>query len=72
MKNGKCPNCGSNSVYTKPKGGVFGRDGLFLDTGGISKPIGYDTYVCKHCGLIETYVNDEKKLAEVAQKWDKV
>lgn len=72
MKNGKCPNCGSKSIYTKPKGAQFGSGGFFVNTSMVSSPVNYESYLCGDCGLVQTYLADEKKLGEVKSKWTKV
>jgi len=72
LKSGKCPNCGSKNIYTKPKGAQFGSGGFFVNTSMVSNPVNYESYLCGDCGLFQTYVTDEKKLGEVKAKWQKV
>ena len=31
-----------------------------------------DNYVCTACGLVESYIADQAKLEEIAQRWDRV
>ena len=72
MKNGTCPNCGSKNIYTQPKGAQFGSGGFFVNTSMVSNPVHYDSYICTDCGLFQTYISDEKRLAQVAEKWTRV
>jgi len=70
MRDGKCPKCGSNNVFTRKDGinyGSFEISIAFLVT---HSPA--NDYICTDCGYFERYIDDKKKLAEVAQKWQKV
>jgi predicted RNA-binding Zn-ribbon protein involved in translation (DUF1610 family) len=76
MRDGTCPKCGSNSVYSSleveqkaknqamyviPIKGVLAVSMAFLDT-----------YVCTNCGYVESYVTDPKKLEEIGKEWPRV
>ena len=73
MKNGKCPKCGSENVYTPDdlplKGGPFGSNSIPVS---LTSMAPLDNYVCADCGLLESYVADEDKLKEIARKWKNV
>lgn len=70
MKNGRCPRCGSNKIYSAAdlplKGGPFGSNTIPVS---LTSMAPLDNYVCVDCGLVESYVADEDKLAEIARKW---
>ena len=70
MKNGSCPKCGSPSVFSAEnmplKGGPFGSNSIPVT---LTSMAALDNYVCTDCGLVESYVADEKKLEEIRDKW---
>ena len=70
MRDGQCPKCNSKTVYSK-QGGV-GSTHIHVYTGILSVPVEILSFVCTTCGYFENYIADENKLADVAQKWDKV
>ena len=73
MKNGKCPQCGSGTVHTRPLGVGFGNiDKIFIDTPKAHNPSSYNAYVCVSCGFFEIYLTGTSYLAEVAKTWSKV
>ncbi len=77
MKDGKCPKCKSNSVYTKQHGISFKYGGsdflVMLSKDWAPKSIKeVDHYLCTSCGYMETYVEDKAKLEQVAKDWKKV
>ncbi len=73
MKNGTCPRCGSTAVFSAEnlplKGGPFGSNSIPVT---LTSMAALDNYVCTDCGLVESYVADEKKLEEVAARWKPV
>lgn len=73
MKTGRCPKCGSNKVYSAAdlplKGGPFGSNSIPVS---LTSMAPLDNYVCVDCGLLESYVADQDKLAEIARKWSAV
>ena len=73
MKTGKCPKCGSSSVYTRRNG--IGEDSGARYIHGLSfvttvTPV--DTFLCTECGYFEHYIADRDRLCEVPEKWDEV
>ena len=77
MKNGKCPKCNSQSVYTKRNGIVrVVTDppcGVYVE--GLSRinfPTDIDVYICTDCGYFEEFVIDKAKLSKIKGKWDKI
>jgi predicted nucleic-acid-binding Zn-ribbon protein len=73
MKTGRCPKCGSNKVYCAAdlplKGGPFGSNSIPVS---LTSMAPLDNYVCVDCGLVESYVADKDKLAEISRKWSAV
>lgn len=73
MKTGRCPKCGSNKVYSATdlplKGGPFGSNSIPVS---LTSMAPLDNYVCVDCGLVESYVADKDKLAEITRKWSAV
>ncbi len=72
MKDGICPKCKSNAVYSGAnillKSGPFGSNSIPVSLTSIAA---LDNYVCTHCGYVESYVLDSKKLKEISKKWHK-
>jgi predicted nucleic-acid-binding Zn-ribbon protein len=73
MKNGRCPKCGSNKIYAATdlplKGGPFASNSIPVS---LTSMASLDNYVCIECGLVESYVAEKDKLAEIARKWTAV
>ncbi len=73
MKEGKCPKCNSDNVYSGvevyPKSGPFGSNSIPIS---ITSIAALDNYVCVECGYLERYVAETEKLHEIADKWQKV
>jgi len=69
MKSGKCPKCGSANVRCKLGAGKHGHHGRIPSGGGFDVGIPVNRYVCAECGFVETYVDDAKARARVAEKW---
>ena len=68
MKNGKCPKCGSATVYTKEKGVYIGNGMTVINTGGILLTNDSTvSYLCTNCGYFEIYFTNLDKLAEVTR-----
>lgn len=76
MKDGKCPRCKSETVYTKRRGMSFGSSGgvyIYISSEWATKPTtDVDHYICVTCGYVEVYVEDKARLAAVAKDWKKV
>ncbi|MBW1840926.1 MAG: hypothetical protein JRF27_07235 [Deltaproteobacteria bacterium] len=72
MKQGKCPKCGSEAVYSGeevlPKSGPFGSNAIPVSIVSIAA---LDNYVCTDCGYLERYVAETVKLKEIGKKWIK-
>lgn len=70
MKNGKCPKCGSEQIYTAEdmplKAGPFGSNSIPVSLASLAA---LDNYVCLDCGYVERYVADKDKLGEIKRKW---
>jgi hypothetical protein len=72
MKSGTCPKCKQPTVYRKNVGISFGDGGFHVYTGGASRPLKLDHYVCTTCGYFESYIPDANKLQDVAKSWTPV
>lgn len=73
MRNGKCSKCNSPTVYQQTGGIYFdSRNAFHVYTGAFDMTVPYVSFICASCGYFENYVADANKLAEVAQKWQKV
>jgi hypothetical protein len=70
MKQGKCPKCGSENVYTPDnlplKSGPFGSNSIPIS---LASMAALDNYVCVDCGLVESYISDAYSLERIAKKW---
>ncbi len=73
MKDGKCPRCGASDIYSGSdlplKGGPFSSNSIPIS---LTSMAPLDNYVCTACGLVESYIADEKKLKEIKSKWEAV
>lgn len=73
MKQGKCPKCGSEEIYSGeevlPKSGPFGSNSIPVSIVSIAA---LDNYVCADCGYLERYVAETVKLKEISKKWVKM
>ncbi len=72
MKSGICPKCQTPTVYCKLGGISYGGGGTYVHTYGGGRRSDVYYYVCTDCGLLEAYLADEEKLAEVAVTWRKI
>lgn len=73
MRNGMCPKCGSATVYSQALGvHVGGSSRISIPTSRMEKAVPFVSFVCTTCGYFENYITDQNKLADVAQKWQKV
>lgn len=72
MKNGFCPKCNKETVYTQ-KGSLMTGELVMLKTalffGRATSP---DKYICVSCGYIEYYFASEDDLKFVEESWEKV
>jgi predicted nucleic-acid-binding Zn-ribbon protein len=69
MKNGKCVKCGSTTVHTLINGFAPGGGREYLGFGSVYSAVDVQSFLCTTCGYYENYVTDQKRLAEVVQKW---
>lgn len=73
MKDGKCPRCGATNIYSccdlPLKAGPFSSNCIPIS---LTSMAPLDNYVCTACGLVESYIADEKKLKEIAKRWESV
>jgi predicted nucleic-acid-binding Zn-ribbon protein len=73
VRQGKCPKCGSEEVYSgvivAPKNGPFGCNSIPVTLLSLAA---LDNYVCADCGYMESFVADAAKLKEISQRWPKV
>ena len=67
MKNGKCPKCGSNEVYSTRAVGARSDRALSL-----LSSVSLAEYVCCGCGFVETYLNDLHDRDKVKERGAKV
>lgn len=68
MKNGICPKCKEKTVHL-----VEGnRTQIAAPLGTFSAGAFAEMYVCVKCGYIEFFIEDEKDLPKIAERWRKV
>jgi predicted nucleic-acid-binding Zn-ribbon protein len=68
MEHGQCPKCNETTIYAKNDGITFGVNNLNIN----GRPTSYISFICTSCGYFENYVNDPKKLEEIASTWQKI
>ncbi len=71
MKNGVCPRCHAQEVYSSAN--------IRYKTGNSStiplsflRSIPLDNYVCINCGYVESYVADQDMLSRVKDIWTRI
>ena len=73
MRRGLCPKCQTPTVYRKLNGINYGGNaGVFVYTSWLTAASMVETLICTRCGYFETYVVDERKMAEITNTWEKV
>jgi len=75
VRRGLCVKCGTPTVYRKLNGISHGGDGggaVYVRTSWLSWGSAVENLICTRCGYFETYVVDEKKMAEIVNTWEKV
>lgn len=73
MKDGTCPKCNCDTVYTSNLVDDFMGGGNPL-VGAMMKGIGsrminMTFYCCDACGYMESYISDQKSLKTVRKQW---
>ena len=73
MKDGICPKCGSDQVYTGAdvlmKGCGHGSNTIPITTFTSAR---LDNYVCAGCGYVESYIADPYKMEKIIERWPRV
>ena len=76
MRNGICPKCGSQDIYTNtevgPVSSVYGVQALPVRGALKTEFARLVTYVCAICGYAESYVQGSHSIAEITRHWKKV
>jgi predicted nucleic-acid-binding Zn-ribbon protein len=70
MKDGHCPMCNSNEVYSNPRAN-FGAGSQYVD---VDDRAGLTPYVCASCGFTAMYVDSMDDLKDLikSEGWQKV
>ncbi len=76
MKNGHCPMCNSNKVFTNPSVIFFASSNrlhLRDEDGNILPQASFVPYICKSCGFTAMYVQSMEDLqGMLSQGWEQV
>ncbi len=73
MRRGLCVKCGTPTVYRKLNGVSHGDgSGTYVHTSWLTSASTVENLICTRCGYFETYVVDDKKMAEITNTWEKV
>ncbi|MBC7929472.1 MAG: hypothetical protein H7Z38_02795 [Rubrivivax sp.] len=73
MRRGLCPKCQTPTVYRKIDGISQGGASLVhVHTSWLTAASHVENLICTRCGYFETYVVDERKMAEITTSWEKV
>ena len=74
MRRGLCVKCGTPTVYRKLNGISHGDGGAvaYVHTSWLTSGSTVENLICTRCGYFETYVVDDKKMAEITNTWEKV
>jgi predicted nucleic-acid-binding Zn-ribbon protein len=75
MKQGVCPQCDSNEVYSgvdiPNKAGANEANTITLGGPMLAHMIPLDNYVCVNCGYVESYIGDVAELKRIAERWER-
>ncbi len=75
MRRGLCPKCQTPTVYRKLDGISHGGSSVgqaFVHTSWLTAASHVENLICTRYGYFETYVVDERKMAEITTSWEKV
>jgi predicted nucleic-acid-binding Zn-ribbon protein len=76
MRNGICPKCGSQNIYTNteigPVSNVYGVQAIPVRGALKTEFALLVTYVCAVCGYSEIYVQGSHSIAQITKHWKKV
>jgi hypothetical protein len=75
MRRGLCVKCGTPTVYRRLNGISHGggtSGGVFVHTSWLTSASAVEHLICTRCGYFESYVVDERKMAEIVNNWEKV
>jgi hypothetical protein len=76
MKNGHCPMCNSDDVYTNSSVTFFASNNrlrLRDDDGNILPQASFVPYICKNCGFTAMYMQSMEGMEELLSKgWEKI
>jgi Fe2+ or Zn2+ uptake regulation protein len=68
-----CPKCQTPTVYRKLDGiSQGGAAQVHIQTSWLTSASHVENFICTRCGYFETYVVDERKMAEITNTWEKV
>jgi hypothetical protein len=80
-RNGLCPACGSATMHQAPEGRFSWHTGgstagggkaVFVGTSRMVQASPVSTVVCSTCGYFQHFVDDPRRLAEVAANWERL
>jgi len=73
LKDGLCPRCHTNQVYTsmnlRNKSGSYSSNTIPLS---FFRSIPLDNYVCVNCGYLESYIAEPEMLLRIKDIWNKI
>ena len=72
MKDGVCPECGSDDIRTDSPKRYFRGTASYIMVGAIAGSTKLSTYVCVSCGCVRNYIADDEKLRQIAEQWPRV
>jgi predicted nucleic-acid-binding Zn-ribbon protein len=75
LRRGICPKCQTPTVYRKLNGishGGSGGGAVYVHTSWMTAASRVENLICTRCGYFESYVVDDKKMAEITNTWEKV
>jgi hypothetical protein len=75
MRRGSCPKCQTSTIYRKMNGlshGGSGSGAVYVYTSWVTSASPVETLICTRCGYFESYVIDDRKMAEITNTWEKV
>jgi predicted nucleic-acid-binding Zn-ribbon protein len=74
MRRGLCPKCQTPTVYRMLNGISYGGSaaGVYVRTSWLTASSPVENLICTRCGYFESYVVDERKMAEIVNTWEKV
>jgi hypothetical protein len=72
LRDGICPKCGSEEVYSGGNAPQAPRNMIPIRGGFSGTGAWLTNFVCVSCGYVESYILDQRLLEDIATNWPRV